>query len=79
LKANARRRGPNGAFLPGGDLSAWIGPAQRPDTDFARFVDRPWRCATPDCRPTPLARVGIARAYGQRIRAALLGSTRPRK
>jgi glycerol-3-phosphate dehydrogenase len=26
------------ASLPGGDLSAWIGPAQRPDTDFERFV-----------------------------------------
>jgi glycerol-3-phosphate dehydrogenase len=26
------------ALLPGGDLSAWIGPAQRPDTDIARFI-----------------------------------------
>jgi glycerol-3-phosphate dehydrogenase len=26
------------ALLPGGDLSAWIGPPQRPDTDIARFI-----------------------------------------
>lgn len=26
------------AWLPGGDLSAWIGPPTRPDADFARFV-----------------------------------------
>ncbi|WP_409970236.1 glycerol-3-phosphate dehydrogenase [Piscinibacter sp.] len=34
------RRGPwtRGAFLPGGDLSAWIGAPQRPDTDLQRFV-----------------------------------------
>jgi glycerol-3-phosphate dehydrogenase len=27
-----------GAFLPGGDLSSWIGAPQRPETDFTRFV-----------------------------------------
>ena len=26
------------ALLPGGDLSAWIGPPQRPDLDIARFI-----------------------------------------
>jgi glycerol-3-phosphate dehydrogenase len=26
------------ALLPGGDLSAWIGPAQRPDLDMRRFI-----------------------------------------
>jgi glycerol-3-phosphate dehydrogenase len=26
------------ALLPGGDLSAWIGAAQRPDTDIQRFI-----------------------------------------
>ena len=26
------------ALLPGGDLSAWIGPPQRPDVDIARFI-----------------------------------------
>ena len=52
------------AFLPGGDLSGWIGPAQRPDTDFARFVQvvqqrYPWL-------PPDLAQ-RLARAYGSRI------------
>jgi glycerol-3-phosphate dehydrogenase len=27
------------AFLPGGDLSAWIGPPHRPDLDFMRFEE----------------------------------------
>jgi glycerol-3-phosphate dehydrogenase len=27
------------AYLPGGDLSAWIGPPSQPDTDFARFEE----------------------------------------
>ena len=26
------------ALLPGGDLSGWIGPAQRPDLDIRRFM-----------------------------------------
>ena len=26
------------ALLPGGDLTAWIGPPQRPDVDMARFI-----------------------------------------
>lgn len=52
------------AFLPGGDLSGWIGAAQRPDTDFERFVQalavrHPWL-------PAPLAR-RLARAYGSRV------------
>ncbi|WP_413818278.1 glycerol-3-phosphate dehydrogenase [Thiomonas sp.] len=52
------------AFLPGGDLSAWIGPAQRPDTDFARFVQavrqrHPWLA--------PELAHRLARAYGSRI------------
>ncbi|MDM0113042.1 glycerol-3-phosphate dehydrogenase [Variovorax sp. J22R133] len=52
------------AFLAGGDLSAWIGKAQRPDVDFGRFVEavetrHPWLEA-------PLAR-RLARAYGSRI------------
>jgi glycerol-3-phosphate dehydrogenase len=57
------------AFLPGGDLADWIGPAQRPDVDFERLVHalgarHPWL-------PNPLAR-RLARAYGARI-GALLG------
>lgn len=52
------------AFLPGGDLSGWIGPAQRPDLDFERFHTElgrryPWMAAAPLRR--------MARAYGSRI------------
>ncbi|MGA8008294.1 MAG: glycerol-3-phosphate dehydrogenase, partial [Thiomonas sp.] len=52
------------AFLPGGDLSGWIGAAQRPDADFARFVQvvqqrHAWL-------PPDLAH-RLARAYGSRI------------
>lgn len=59
----------DGAFLAGGDLSAWIGAATRPDDDFERFVTAvqaryPWL----DAR---LAR-RLARAYGARV-AELLG------
>jgi glycerol-3-phosphate dehydrogenase len=52
------------AFLPGGDLHAWIGAAQRPDTDFERLVS----AATQRYAwlPAPLAR-RLARAYGARI------------
>ena len=53
-----------GAFLPGGDLREWIGPPQRPDTDFERLVQtigqrHPWL-------PRELTR-RLARAYGSRI------------
>ncbi len=62
----------HGAFLPGGDLSAVIGPGRRPDLDFERFVHlsgerRPWIAA-------PLLR-RWARAYGGRIER-LLGDAR---
>jgi glycerol-3-phosphate dehydrogenase len=61
-----------GAFLAGGDLSAWIGPpvrGARPDDDFERFAaaigaQHPWLEAA-------LAR-RLARAYGARL-AELLG------
>jgi len=56
------------AFLPGGDLSATIGPAQRPDTDFSRFVQA-LALANPTL-PTPLVR-RLARAYGARATALL--------
>jgi glycerol-3-phosphate dehydrogenase len=59
----------DGAFLAGGDLSAWIGAATRPDDDFERFV------AAVQARhawlDAPLAR-RLARAYGARV-AELLG------
>jgi glycerol-3-phosphate dehydrogenase len=59
-----------GRTLPGGDFSAWIGAAQRPDTDFERFLAQvqqrhPWLPAT-------LAR-RLARAYGSRIDELLQG------
>jgi glycerol-3-phosphate dehydrogenase len=59
-----------GHALPGGDFSAWIGAAQRPDTDFERFLVQvqqrhPWL-------PAPLAR-RLARAYGSRIGELLHG------
>ena len=53
-----------GAYLAGGDLSAWIGPPVRPDDDFERFV------AALQSRhgwlPPALAR-RLARAYGSRV------------
>jgi glycerol-3-phosphate dehydrogenase len=58
------------AHLPGGDLREWIGPAQRPDTDFTRLVAalqtrHPWL-------PASLAH-RLARAYGSRV-GELVGS-----
>jgi glycerol-3-phosphate dehydrogenase len=52
------------ACLPGGDLTSFIGPAQRPDTDFVRFVGAlarryPWLPARMLQR--------LSRAYGARI------------
>ena len=56
------------AFLPGGDLSATIGMAQRPDTDFSRFVQA-LALAHPELS-SPLVR-RLARAYGSRAVALL--------
>ena len=53
-----------GAFLPGGDLSKWIGPARRPDTDFERF-EQAVRLRFPQLAADVLHR--LARAYGARI------------
>ncbi|AGU50576.1 glycerol-3-phosphate dehydrogenase GlpD [Variovorax paradoxus B4] len=62
----------DGAFLAGGDLSAWIGAATRPDDDFERFVAAVQaRHAWLDAR---LAR-RLARAYGARV-AELLGDAK---
>lgn len=52
------------ASLPGGDLRAWIGAPQRPDTDFARFVAA--LCARHAWLPASLAH-RWARAYGGRV------------
>ncbi|MBQ0936423.1 glycerol-3-phosphate dehydrogenase [Ideonella paludis] len=70
LLGEARHPWTEGALLPGGDLSAWIGPPQRPDTDFARFVQalqqrHPWL-------PPALA-LRWARAYGGQV-SQLLGA-----
>jgi glycerol-3-phosphate dehydrogenase len=58
-----------GSFLPGGDLSAWIGAPQRPDTDFERFVQAMLR-RHPHL-PGALVR-RLARCYGARV-ADVLG------
>ena len=52
------------ALLPGGDLSAWIGAARRPDTDFTRFVQALSLRYPLVLRPM-LER--LAHAYGSRI------------
>lgn len=69
MLGEARPAWSKGAFLPGGDLSAWIGPATRPDDDFGRFVKalqhkHPWLEARLAWR--------LARAYGSRV-AELIG------
>ncbi len=56
------------AFLPGGDLSGWIGAAQRPDTDFERFVQA--LVTRYAALPAPLLR-RLARAYGARVNLVL--------
>ena len=59
-------RGPwtEGVSLPGGDLGAWIGKPDRPDTDFERLVAA--ISARHGWLPVTLAR-RWARAYGSRI------------
>ena len=56
------------AFLPGGDLAAWIGKPQRPDTDFERFAEAV-RQRWPRLPAGMLKR--LARAYGARIEHVL--------
>ena len=56
------------AFLPGGDLSDWIGPAMRPDTDFLRFVQA-LALRHPQL-PEALC-LRLARGYGSRVRRLL--------
>ena len=59
-----------GAFLPGGDLSAWIGAPQRPDTDIRRFAQA-LALRHPDIA-APLVR-RLARDYGARVALVLEG------
>jgi glycerol-3-phosphate dehydrogenase len=56
------------AHLPGGDLDAWIGAPQRPDTDFERFVQALAR--RHPALPARLCR-RWARAYGARVEQLL--------
>jgi len=56
--------------LPGGDLGAFIGVTQRPDTDFARF-EQVVALRHPSL-PAPVVH-RLARAYGSRIDAVLAG------
>ena len=58
------------ASLPGGDLGAWIGQAQRPDTDFARFAQA-LALRHPTLAPALCQR--LARAYGSRVDLVLGG------
>ncbi len=64
----------HGAFLPGGDLSAWIGAADRPDRDFDRFAAGLTQ-RYPNL-PQPLTQ-RLARAYGSRIDQVLPATGAP--
>jgi glycerol-3-phosphate dehydrogenase len=64
-----RGRWTEGAHLPGGDLSAWIGESERPDTDFLRFA-RALVSRHPELPEALCWR--WARAYGTRV-ALLIG------
>ena len=57
-----------GASLPGGDLSAWIGKPERPDTDFGKFVEAIAR--RHPALPAALC-LRLARGYGSRIDSLL--------
>lgn len=57
-----------GAFLPGGNLSPVIGAAQRPDTDFSRFVQA-IALRRPELAPALVRR--LCRAYGARVEELL--------
>ena len=64
MLGNTRAPWTESAFLPGGDLSGWIGAPTRPDKDFERFVaavraKHPWLESAMAHR--------FARAYGARI------------
>jgi glycerol-3-phosphate dehydrogenase len=61
---NARGAWTRGELLPGGNLTAWIGAAQRPDTDFARFAKV---LAQRHAQLPPHVALRLARAYGSRV------------
>jgi glycerol-3-phosphate dehydrogenase len=64
LLGEARAPWTHGAVLPGGDLTGWIGPAQRPDVDFERFV---LALAQRHAWLPPQLTRRLARAYGARV------------
>ncbi|MEP7099567.1 MAG: glycerol-3-phosphate dehydrogenase [Burkholderiales bacterium] len=66
--ATKRAAWTRGAFLPGGDLSGWIGKAQRPDTDIARFAQA---LATRHPELSAALSNRLARAYGSRVELLL--------
>jgi len=68
LLGDTRKAWTAGAALPGGDLTAWIGAAERPDRDFERLV-----AAVQRRHPALAAALvrRLARAYGGRIEAVL--------
>ena len=58
------------AYLPGGDLSAWIGAPQRPDTDILRFEQM---LAQRHAELSPAVCRRLARDYGSRAEPLLSG------
>ena len=71
MLGDARKPWTEKALLPGGDFSQWAGPAQRPDTDFARFF-AVVRKRYPWLSESHLRR--MAGAYGSRIDQVLAQS-----
>jgi len=71
MLGEARRPWTEGAALPGGDLSGWIAPTGRPDTDFQRFTAEVAR-RYPWLGESQLRR--MTRAYGSRIDRVLAQS-----
>jgi len=69
LLGQSRAAWTHGVPLPGGDLSAWIGPPLRPDHDFERFVQALTE-RTPLVAPALACR--LARAYGSRVERVLV-------
>ena len=64
----ARGAWTHSSLLPGSDFSAWIGAAERPDTDFKRFVQA-LALRYPEL-PVALGR-RLARCYGSRVQTLL--------
>jgi glycerol-3-phosphate dehydrogenase len=72
MLGEARAAWTDGAYLPGGDLTDWIGPATQPTADFERLVAA---VRTRHAWLEPALARRLARAYGSRI-AVVLGDAR---